>query len=50
MNNSKILRIQNAQFSGYHFYVDRNIWRDFQICFSVPYLSFYFKGTVMQIT
>ena len=35
-NNSKILRIQNAKFSGYHFYMNTNIWRDFQICINVP--------------
>ena len=35
-NNSRILRIQNAIFSGYYFYMDTNIWRDFQICISVP--------------
>ena len=36
VNNSRILRIQNATFSGYHFYMNTNIWRDFQICISVP--------------
>ena len=35
-NNSRILRIQNAEFSGYYFYMNTNIWRDFQICISVP--------------
>ena len=28
--------IQNAEFSGYYFYMDKNIWTDFQICISVP--------------
>ena len=35
-NNSIILRIRNAKFSGYCFYPNTNIKRDFQICFSVP--------------
>ena len=35
-NNSRILSIQNAKFSGYHFSINANIWRDFQICISVP--------------
>ena len=35
-NNSIILRIRNAKFSGYCFYMNTNIKRDFQICFSVP--------------
>ena len=36
MNNSRILRIKNAKFSGYYFYVNWNIQKDFQICISVP--------------
>ena len=35
-NNSRILSIQNAKFSGHHFSINANIWRDFQICISVP--------------
>ena len=35
-NNSRILRIKNAKFSGYCFYMNTNIQRDFQICISVP--------------
>ena len=35
-NNSRILRIQNAKFLGSHFYMNTNIWGDFQICISVP--------------
>ena len=35
-NNSRILRIQNAEFSGYYFYMNTNIWRDFQICINAP--------------
>ena len=34
-NNSRILRIKNAKFSGYCFYMNTNIWGDFQICVSV---------------
>ena len=36
MNNSRILTIKNAKFSGYHFYMNLNIKGDFQICISVP--------------
>ena len=28
--------IKNANFSGYCFYMNTNIWVDFQICISVP--------------
>ena len=33
-NNSRILTIKNAKFSGYYFYINLNIWREFQICIS----------------
>ena len=36
VNNSRILKIQNAKFSGYYFHMNTNMWRDFQICISVP--------------
>ena len=36
LNNSRILTIKNAKFSGYHFYINLNIYADFQICISVP--------------
>ena len=29
VNNSKILTIKNAKFSGYYFYLNSNIWWDF---------------------
>ena len=35
-NNSRILKIKNAKFSGYCFYININIYRGFQICISVP--------------
>ena len=35
VNNSRILTIMNAKFSGYYFYMNLNIWGDFQICISV---------------
>ena len=42
VNNSKILGIQNVKFSGYYFHMNTNIWRDFEICISVPLsLSFF---------
>ena len=34
--NSRIHRIKKAKFSGYFFYMNRNIWEDFQMCISVP--------------
>ena len=53
------------KFSGYYFYMNRDIWRDFQICISVPLsirVSIYFidfcesvadrsiySGTVMAV-
>ena len=27
--------MQNEKFSGYYFYMDTNIWKDFQICINV---------------
>ena len=36
VNNSRIIRIQNAKCIGYQFYINTNIWRNFQICISVP--------------
>ena len=36
MNNSRILIIKNAKPSGYYFYMNLNVWGDFQICISVP--------------
>ena len=36
VNNSKILRIMNAKFSGYCFYKNAIIQGDFQICISLP--------------
>ena len=35
VNNSRILTIKNAEFSGYYFLTNLNIWEDFQICISV---------------
>ena len=36
VNNSKILRIKTVKFSGYCFYMNTNMYGDFQICISVP--------------
>ena len=36
VNNSGILMIENAKFSGYYFYINLNIRADFQIWISVP--------------
>ena len=38
-NNSRILRIRNARFSGYCFHVMTNIQVDSQICISVSLIS-----------
>ena len=35
-NNSRILKIKNAKFAGYCFYLNTNIKGDFQICISIP--------------
>ena len=34
--NSRTLRIKNAKFSGWYFYMNKNIQGDFQICIRVP--------------
>ena len=31
--------IENAKFSGYYFYINLNIYADFQICISVPLIE-----------
>ena len=36
VNNSAILSIKNAKFSGYSLYMNTNIQGDFQICMRVP--------------
>ena len=38
-NNWRILRSENAKFSGYCFYMNTNIQGDFQICISVPLIA-----------
>ena len=45
MNNSRILTIKNANISGYYFYMNFNIWEDFQICISIPlmFLKLFWK-------
>ena len=43
VNNSRILTIKNAKFSGYFVYVNLNIWEDFQICISVPLILIQIK-------
>ena len=40
-NNSRILRIKNAKFSGYCFYMNTNIQGDFQICIRLPLRGHY---------
>ena len=36
VNNSKTPRTKNVKFSDYYFYLNTNIYGDFQICISVP--------------
>ena len=35
----RILTIKSAKDSGYYFFMKLNIWRDFQICISVPLIA-----------
>ena len=44
MNNSRILTIKNANFSGLFFYMNLNIQEDFQICISVPLSKSFFNS------
>ena len=39
-----LLRIKNTKFSGYCFYLNINIYGDFQICISVPLRFFFLCG------
>ena len=36
VNNLRIRTIKNAKLSRYYFYMNFNIWEDFQTCISVP--------------
>ena len=40
-NIYRILRIKNAKFPGYCFYINTNIYGDFQICISVPLMCIF---------
>ena len=35
VDNPRILTVKNAKFSGYHFYMNLNIYGDFRFCISV---------------
>ena len=35
-DNSRVLWIKNAKYSGYCFYMSTSLYGDFQICISVP--------------
>ena len=50
-NNSIIIRIKNAKFSDYCFYMNTNIYGNFQICISVPLRNIYctFKKNYLHI-
>ena len=39
VNNSRVITIKNTKFSGYYFYMNLNIWVDFQFCISVSLKS-----------
>ena len=43
VNNSRILTIKNAKFSGHYFCMNLNIWGDFQICISVTLSNDFLK-------
>ena len=49
VNNSRILMSKNAKFSGYYFYMNMNIWGDFQICISVPLMNVSFAQPTSKI-
>ena len=36
VSNPRIITIKNVKLSGHYFYMNLNIWGDFQICISVP--------------
>ena len=40
-NNSRVLRIKKAKFSGYCFYMNANIQRDSEICINVMSVCYY---------
>ena len=42
-NNSRIRRIKNAKLSEYCFYMNTDIYGDFQICISVPLTQFFLQ-------
>ena len=46
VNNSRIVWIKNTKFSGYYFYINTDIYRDFQICISVPVITVKVKYVV----
>ena len=48
VNNSSILTIKNAEFSGYYFQTNLNIWEDFQICISVPLTAYSMSETLFK--
>ena len=41
IKNSRLLRIRNAKFAKYCFYMNINILNDFHICISVPFTVLY---------
>ena len=51
-NNSRILSIMNAKFSVYCFYMNTNIYGDFQTCISVPLILVFqikhFRKSIMK--
>ena len=49
VNNSTIIRIKNAKFSRYRFYINTNIQGDFQICISVPLNKYTYKMLPLKI-
>ena len=51
MNESRIHRTKNQKFSEYYFYLNTNVYRDFQISISVPLSSLekYYNDTIEKL-
>ena len=48
VTNSIIFTIKNAIFSGYYFYMNQNIWGDFQSCISVRLIEYIVSDDAYQ--
>ena len=50
VDNLRILMIKSGKLSGYYFYMNQNMYGDFQICISVPLIKFVGATQDMQRT